>query len=811
MKTIALILLAPFYITGAYAQQGISYQAIARDTTGNIMANHSLTLQFSIRDAAPGGTIVYQESHLVTTNELGLFQVAVGQGSATVGNFSAVEWSVQPKFLQMEIDPGGFGFYIDMGTQQLLSVPYAMHAETSSKTTGAVTYAGSWNASSNSPPLISSNGEKGNYYVVSVAGITSLDGITDWEIGDWAIYNGTIWEKVDNTDSPVNGKVNRAGDTMTGDLILNADPTTALGAVTKQYADATEAALQTQVSAKVHRAGDTMTGDLILNADPTTALGAVTKQYADATDVALQTQVSAKVHRAGDTMTGDLILNADPTQPLGAVTLQLLESQFADLIDSYIHRTDDNLTIYGTPTGKRLGIGNQTPDAPLGIKATGSDERLISLNSQDSGNNLNWLFGLHAAGNDSGGLNIQDASGSVSLSRLFIEKSTGFIGLGTVTPESKLQITDSAGNGITGIKILNTATAGNQGWKIGHLQDQLSARDGALIFSEDIAFSPGQGTTRLTVLPGGNVGINESIPDAKLHVTRPISDPDAHLDLVEGTGIAVIGPITDNLVFDFEGIQARHGEFIGPVLDLQVSTLNLQPLGGDLLIHGSSTADENKVTIQDDGKLGLGILTPSEKLHVNGKFIIGNDAPEVSSESVSGLITNTAVSSGGTANRVGLKLYCNGPWSGDPLSKNIGLYVSDVNGQSSSSANIAAVMNGNVVIGNITADREIGINGQNVLAIQNGNAPVTPASSAPFPGGGVQLYSISDVSGVSVLHVMNGDGTVIQLYRLTPLIPANNFPISTTTYGSTEADVINNLRERINELEAKLQALGLLN
>lgn len=66
---------------------------------------------------------------------------------------------------------------------------------------GALNYQGTWNASTNTPTLASGVGVKGYYYVVSVAGSTNLDGVTDWKIGDWAVYNGTAWQKVDNTDA----------------------------------------------------------------------------------------------------------------------------------------------------------------------------------------------------------------------------------------------------------------------------------------------------------------------------------------------------------------------------------------------------------------------------------------------------------------------------------------------------------------------------------------------------------------------------------------------------------------------------------
>jgi hypothetical protein len=79
---------------------------------------------------------------------------------------------------------------------------------------GALSYQGTWDASTNTPTLTSSVGTKGYYYVVSVAGTTNLNGITDWLVGDWAVYNGTAWQKVDNTDSVTS--VN----TLTGAVVL---------------------------------------------------------------------------------------------------------------------------------------------------------------------------------------------------------------------------------------------------------------------------------------------------------------------------------------------------------------------------------------------------------------------------------------------------------------------------------------------------------------------------------------------------------------------------------------------------------------
>lgn len=91
---------------------------------------------------------------------------------------------------------------------------------------GDLNYQGTWNASTNTPTLTSSAGTKGFYYVVSVAGSTNLNGITDWKVGDWAVYNGSVWEKIDNTDAvtSVNG--------YTGTVVLTASDVGATPATT---------------------------------------------------------------------------------------------------------------------------------------------------------------------------------------------------------------------------------------------------------------------------------------------------------------------------------------------------------------------------------------------------------------------------------------------------------------------------------------------------------------------------------------------------------------------------------------------------
>ena len=84
---------------------------------------------------------------------------------------------------------------------------------------GALNYKGTWNASTNNPTLTSSVGTKGDYYVVSVAGSTNLDGETLWGVGDWAVFNGSTWQKVDGGDS--GNFVNISVSALTGYMYAN--------------------------------------------------------------------------------------------------------------------------------------------------------------------------------------------------------------------------------------------------------------------------------------------------------------------------------------------------------------------------------------------------------------------------------------------------------------------------------------------------------------------------------------------------------------------------------------------------------------
>ena len=125
----ALLILTTSFLQ-SQAPQAFNYQGAARDADGLILANKTISLRISIKNGSITGANVYIETHNVTTSELGLFAIAIGTGTIETGEFSNIDWGGGSKFLNVAMDIDGGSNFIDMGTSQLLSTPYALYAET---------------------------------------------------------------------------------------------------------------------------------------------------------------------------------------------------------------------------------------------------------------------------------------------------------------------------------------------------------------------------------------------------------------------------------------------------------------------------------------------------------------------------------------------------------------------------------------------------------------------------------------------------------------------------------------------------------
>ncbi len=110
----------------AQIPQSIKYQGIARNSAGLALNSQVISVRIAIRDNSAAGPIVYQETHNTTTSPYGLYNLNLGTGTPLTGTFSAINWGVNTKFIEQEVDFGA-GF-VNMGASQFLSVPYALYA-----------------------------------------------------------------------------------------------------------------------------------------------------------------------------------------------------------------------------------------------------------------------------------------------------------------------------------------------------------------------------------------------------------------------------------------------------------------------------------------------------------------------------------------------------------------------------------------------------------------------------------------------------------------------------------------------------------
>jgi len=108
--------------------QAFNYQAVVRNSAGNVISNSVVSVRFTILDNSASGSPLYTETFSTTTNQYGLITLDIGTGTVVSGSFQAINWAVGSKWLQVEIDVNAGTNYILMGTTKFLSVPYAMYA-----------------------------------------------------------------------------------------------------------------------------------------------------------------------------------------------------------------------------------------------------------------------------------------------------------------------------------------------------------------------------------------------------------------------------------------------------------------------------------------------------------------------------------------------------------------------------------------------------------------------------------------------------------------------------------------------------------
>jgi hypothetical protein len=420
-------------------------------------------------------------------------------------------------------------------------------------TVGSLEYKGLWNAATNTPTLVSSVGTQGDYYVVSVAGTTNLDGVTTWDEGDWAIFNGSVWQLFQDGQDGVFATLTVSNYAAFAD---NAKATFGTGAGDLEiYHDGNNSYVS-----------DTGTGGLYLKGSNEIAL----RNASNGNIFLGLTGGSAYVYHNGSAKLSTTATGIDIT---GTATMDGL------LVEGETAGQGASIEVHATTTefGDALLIAksdNASNSIHAGVKIQGSNNPFYIY--QSNGSNTNKLRFNYNSMSDAGGQMTIDSNGDISFfdptgttPKFFWDASAESLGIGTSSPaQAKLDIlleSDYSSHTGHGLSILSNAANAYTSLYIG-TDDTI---DSAYIQSagKNTSFT----SKKLLLNPnGGNVGIGTSLPQELLH-------------------LAATAP-----VFRMEGASRTYQQYVS---------------GTNFFIR-DVTAGLNRVTLDASGNVGIG-ATPN--------------------------------------------------------------------------------------------------------------------------------------------------------------------------------------------------------
>ena len=179
LRTALIITLANLLISSsifAQSPQKMSYQAVIRNSSDALVTNTQIGMQISILQGSTSGTAVYVETQTPTTNTNGLLSIEIGAGTVVSGDFATIDWANGPYFIETKTDITGGATYTITGTSQLLSVPYALHANTAETISGGIT--------ETDPTFTSSQAAN-----ITATDITNLSNLSGVNTGDQDLSN----------------------------------------------------------------------------------------------------------------------------------------------------------------------------------------------------------------------------------------------------------------------------------------------------------------------------------------------------------------------------------------------------------------------------------------------------------------------------------------------------------------------------------------------------------------------------------------------------------------------------------------------
>lgn len=522
MKTI-LPLLTLFLLCAAsgfsQAPGFLNYQGVARNSVGNVLKDKAINLRLSIHQGTASGPVVYQESRATTTNPFGLFNVQIGSGGATnvTGTIAGVNWSTGNKFIQVEIDPNGGTSFINIGTAQLASVPYALYA------TGSVDLL---------LPFNKTQADNGTLFKITNSGdntgSTALEGLTNSTAANAAAVIGTVTAAAPGSFSAGIRGIN------------NSTTGTGIGVYGSQAGSGWGVYGISPSGIGVN--GTSTSGTGVYGTSTTGRAGFFEITNSASTADALRAESNGtgtswafRAINSGSNGAG-LFIQSNPVN--AANTLQANQTGLgrAGLFNSTNAAASANavdINVAGTGFALRLASSNAAPKSLQtagGLQLTGINEANNRVLKSDAAGNATWADPSSAGivtGNGTLNFIPKWTPNGTTLGNSLLVDNGSTIGLNTTTmsPSVRFSVHNATAGFFAGTKYTNASTGESltDGFYVGQNGQTVDA--GALILNmENSPLSLGtNGTDRLFISAVGNVGIGTGFnnPVSKLQVNNP--------------------------------------------------------------------------------------------------------------------------------------------------------------------------------------------------------------------------------------------------------------------------------------------------
>jgi len=465
-------------------------------------------------------------------------------------------------------------------------------------------YQGLWDADTNTPTIVSGVGTTGDFYIVSVPGTTLIDGIASWSAGDRILFNGVAWEKLQPTDA-VNSVFGRTGvitaqsGDYTASLITNVpsggiSATTVQGALNELDGDKALATdLATHIADTSNPHATTFVGLTDTPVDYNAKSGLFARVNGTETGIEFSTTpVTSVFGRTGNVVAVAGDYNLDLVNQ-GTTNKYLSSTEYTDLTDS----GESTLHYHASDRARANHTGTQLLSTISDVTSTSAELNLLDGTTVTDGG---ILFG-------DGTKIAQDAT------NLFWDNTSKRLGIGTNSPSYRLEVTRSdTGSGLAKF------TSGGSSCNV-FLTDAGSTGDNAGISSngDNIRLLAG-GSSKVTVLSNGNVGIATTTPTRKFHLR----------DAVSAGGELVVQGKQDGNIGNYAKIwlSTAFSTNIDDALQVGRQSAILAEAevawGVNNSIHFMTSDDETvapvkRMTVRYNGNVGIGTTAPDARLHVS--------------------------------------------------------------------------------------------------------------------------------------------------------------------------------------------------